>query len=274
MARALWLKSALVFVLMAVGAQAWAEGPRYDCRSGLLDRVFDRVVGYGTINDPIDFRPRAKRVRLVYKTSPGLAPVLNAAIEARTAEMAEEGYVREWDALPRPGPKLELNFRREPRLLAVRERRAEPAWVAEQRARLREKFPRARFRDRLYASKSERYETDTPDSTLLLTAKTLAALEPGLYAFVRVTGENFLRLGSGHHLVGAGMVAMAAGDLSVVKDAVTGERRVESLSPRSDTYRPPDDTLVHALEALWRQGVYPREVRLLEWNNRDLILNL
>lgn len=259
-----WALTLLLIILPALGFAG-----QYRCEKYLFDSIFDRVRARGSLSAPIDFIPTSRRVRLIFETNEYISPDENAQIEARQIEMANLGYIMMGQNYK--NGQLELVFQRDSRLVTNTERGVKPEFLAQARDAFIERFPRARFSSRLYASKFERDYSTFPDDTLILTSKTINAITPMRYAFVRLAGENFLRLGGGHHLIGAKRVALAAGDIDLVRDPSSGQTLVTLVSPRSDTYRPPNESMLGALEALWSQGIYPHPIRLYDWNNKDLI---
>lgn len=114
-------------------------------------------------------------------------------------------------------------------------------------------------------------------STEYLTAEFLSQLnlkEPRRFSFVQIQGEPFLRLGDSHPLIGAGADASAAGDIQLLPHPSGRGARIGFISPRSDTYRPPNTSLPSAVEAIWSQGIETPGLQIRDWNNKDILLSL
>ena len=71
-----------------------------------------------------------------------------------------------------------------------------------------------------------------------------------------------------------GIPPSAAGDLEIGRDPGTGRPTVTWINNRSDTYQPSRETLPNAVEALWRQGIYPPDLKLLNWDRQEVFLRL
>lgn len=113
-----------------------------------------------------------------------------------------------------------------------------------------------------------------PTWGLILTARTLDEIPQGQHSFVVLVGEDFIRLGTSHPIIGGREYAKTAGDLEIGRDAGTGRPTVTWINNRSDTYQPSRETLPTAVEALWRQGIYPPDLKLLNWDRQEIFLRL
>ena len=177
----------------------------------------------------------------------------------RMEQMAESGYAMGdmW------GEKnaATLYFRRRPELYSAEERPAEPGWVAVQRAQLAKTFPKPgpKIEATVYGA-----DGGTPNG-ILLTGRSLAAVEPGAYTWVRLRGENFIRIGKrGHLWLGGGEEAIGAGEITI--ERVAGENQVTTLNNQTATYSAKGDYLRNGIEALWRQGIYPSRLEISVWD--------
>jgi hypothetical protein len=114
-------------------------------------------------------------------------------------------------------------------------------------------------------------------STDYLTAEFLSQIhltEPRRFSFVQIHGEPFLRLGDSHPIIGAGADAVSAGDIQLLPHPSGKGATIGFISPRSDTYRPPNNSLTSAVEALWSQGIKTPGLQIRDWNNKDILLSL
>jgi hypothetical protein len=128
---------------------------------------------------------------------------------------------------------------------------------------------------RLNPSNREKYFSDFPQQDHILSKKTLQDVHVGWHSFVVIDGENFIRLGgAGHTILGARMSASSAGEIKIEVDQATGKKIVAAFNPRSDTYRPMPAELLPAVEAMWRQGIFPTKLKILEWDKRTHLLEL
>jgi hypothetical protein len=205
------------------------------------------------------------------------SPENKAFIYGKIGEMAEQGYeLRTWQYVK---GQLVLNFKYRRELIPKSMRAPEPIWVAKQRAKLKEAFP-ARV-DTLHPTvrgpEASQYTAQTEEK-YILTAKNFNSVKPDLYAFVRLKGENFLRIGVNHPTAGAGAEAQAAGDIRIERNPATGLNEIAYMSPRSGAYGypkyPHPSTLANAVEALWRQDIYPEKLLLKTWDLNETILDL
>ena len=113
-------------------------------------------------------------------------------------------------------------------------------------------------------------------STEYLTAEFLSKLklkEPVRFSFVQIQGEPFIRLGDSHPLIGAGADAVSAGDIQLIPHPSGRGAQISYISPRSDTYRPPNASLPAAVEAIWTQGIETPGLQVRDWNNKDILLS-
>jgi hypothetical protein len=183
-------------------------------------------------------------------------------------DFAEMGYAQDY----RPHKKEELHFVRVPELLTEEEAKPLSPNTQKQRAAFIQRFGNW-GEVALTASSREKWFAETPQYEHLLTAKTLQKIPPGRYSFVVLKGENFLRIGMGHHILGARRTASSAGEVQIDVDPHTGIHSLSAINARSDTYRPSTPELLPALDAIWRQGVPTEKLKILHWN-QDLLLQL
>lgn len=184
------------------------------------------------------------------------------------AEFSELGYLRDFEW----AKKGEARWVRHPELVSDRESSPLSKEIQKQREAFLEHFGTSS--GRLLANHRERFFSQIPEYDHLLTAKTLSNIPPGRYSFVVLQGENFLRLGMGHHRLGARMIASSAGEVVIEKDPITHASRLTQINSRSDTYRPLTGDLLPALDALWRQGIRPERLKVMDWDQKTLLLEL
>lgn len=183
-------------------------------------------------------------------------------------ELSEMGYVRDFSSRK----KGLMLYYREPVLMSDREAHSLPVQIQRQREQWMTHFgePWGSLR----ASTREKNFSEVPEYDHLLTAKTLKTIPPGRYSFVVLEGENFLRLGMGHHRLGARMPVSSAGEVLIEKDPQSGTSYLAAVNRRSDTYRPMASDLLPALDALWRQGVFQKKLKIFDWDLQTLLLEL
>lgn len=196
-------------------------------------------------------------------------------LSKRDFQMAGQGYVISSQS------KNRRVYIRQPELLTFSESVPQPNYIFNQEEQLRDAFHKSKPHDRLIprvensdASGDLSFVTTRPEPQVL-TAKTINAgnFEPlqrdrGLYNFVLLEGENFLRVGVNKHaMLGAGRPAQAAGEIWFARDTETGMLEVAGLTPKSDAYQPYQGPvqLVSVVHALWRQGIFPRKMKLYDW---------
>jgi hypothetical protein len=184
-------------------------------------------------------------------------------------EASEAGFRR----VLQEGEEEFIKFERDGALLAAGDRRlTRPDYVSLQAQRLRQSV--STDPSTYGPSRRERLNWVFPEPDGLLTANTISSLREGRHAFVLLEGENFLRIGVGHPRTGGGWAAVAAGEVELRRNSRTQRMEVVALNNRSDTYRPDESAMVPAVEALWRQGLYPRTLRILQWDHQAPILDL
>lgn len=248
----------LVFGVILLSAQGQAETPRCVQRFTRLVKGlgFSKPLRVGTSQEVRDLVERPEVVFLV-------RPKVH-----QFSEFSDLGYIR--DFFPRK--ESEIRWVRNNDLLSDREVSVTPARVQHHREEFIAKFGepsgvlRANFREKFFS--------ELPEADYLLTARTLNQIPPGRYAFVVLEGENFLRLGVGHHRLGAQAPASSAGEVVIQKNPEGAGMIVSEINPRSDTYRPMRSDLLPALEALWRQGVWPEQLKIIDWDQKTLLLEL
>lgn len=160
------------------------------------------------------------------------------------------------------------HFSHLPDLLSDRDFRGYPSYAERQNNAFVHKFgePMGGLR----ASSREKYYEAFPHYEHILSAKTLQSIPSGWHSFVLLEKENFLRLGVGHHILGAKRDAQSAGEVLIETDPVTGLKKVGALNPRSDTYRPHASDLLPALKSLWRQGLSTEGVKNMLFSKKNV----
>jgi hypothetical protein len=257
-------KSCLLLALMLQVALASSHpqvafGAPKDCSRAFSFLKFFRNWGPLNVTSPSEIRELAERPAEV---------ILNQSLPQARAEFAEMGYTLDYGW----HKKERMRFVRNPDLLSDTETGPMPAHVESQRKKFLERFGNWGS-PYLNPSNREKYYSHVPQHDHILTVRTLQKIKPGLYSFVVIEGENFLRLGMGHHLLGARRMASSAGEVVIEADPVTGKHVLTGINARSDTYRPLDKDLLPALEAIWRQGITPEKIKILNWY-KELLLEL
>ncbi len=186
---------------------------------------------------------------------------LEEPVIKRMEEMSEWAYVLDY-TIVRDGT-IKLGFKRDGRLCTPNDTPAEPAWLKEHRRLVEQTFPIPRKKI------EAQIEMEIPIPEPIgnpLTSKTLQHFAEGTYAWVRLRGENFLRLAGNHTNAGAWEHAQAAGEITI-KASPSGVKYVHSMNNRSGTYPDKLDYLINGINAMWRQGVYPRSFTIFRQDN-------
>jgi hypothetical protein len=217
--------------------------------------------------------PKHSKGRLMVSFYP---PQIRELVLERIYELSELGYIAIQSRYH--AETLEIEFKRSEALIPIHhvgdEENEAPDWVSGQNEALQNAFPNSHLFDQLSASYSERDYSTRPEGSIL-SARTLQGLPADGYAFVLLQGENFLRIGTKHPQIGAKEAVVSAGDIFLKRNPENQQIEVQALSIRSDTYQPPNAAyLVPAVQALWRQGIYSKNLKLLHWDSQTVLLDL
>lgn|GEM_PF-3679736 len=214
------------------------------------------------VRDPSEIRVLKERPEEVWITEQGYVS------RQQVQQLAEMGYVR--DFLTRK--KDLVLYYREPALLSDQEIHSLPVQTQKQREQFISHFGEPG--GSLKANSREKNFSEIPEYDHLLTAKTIKTIPPGRYSFVVIEGENFIRLGMGHHRLGARLPVSSAGEVLIEKDLQSGNSYLAAVNRRSDTYRPMTSNLLPALDAICRQGIFQKKLKIFDWDLHTLLIEL
>jgi len=186
----------------------------------------------------------------------------------RILEMSEIGYVL--SATTPRGRNLVAIFDKNSNIYASNKKPNQPQWISTHKTQLdsfRKRFPIER---NSFEPIVESEQLPYKPSEQILSKKTIDQFEPKKYAFVLLRGENFLRLADSHYEAGAWEDAITAGDIKITRQ--DGKNTVEIINNRSGTYLTYIGNIAHAVEALWRQGIFP-DTLIINARKRDNLEN-
>ncbi len=229
---------------------------------------------------PITGRQRATDGRFPIDIS----EVDRAAVVVEMGKRARQGF--EMFDCRFEGNHFQLRFVKNEFLVTQNEETREPTFVASQRAALGASWPNPprTHRENLENGRSavSAFPSGTP-----LTSKSLDSFKPGTYSYIRHEGEPFLRLAKGVSYVGeralppptsarpdfggmdfkhdsvAGHEGVSvAGEVDISYNATTKHNEVRYVNIQSGSYQFTISALPVAVEALWDQGIFQRELYL------------
>ena len=191
--------------------------------------------------------------------------VLREAITGEMLKKAEDGWVLTKVGQMKSTGVYMMEFHRDFDVIPNFKRKPEPEYVRAQRDALEQKFPEV-VQETIPASRSKETPQADPKGEPL-TALTIGERKSGVYSFVQLEGENFLRTtkdGEAQHVEAGGMEnAVTAGEIKIVKDEKTDEVTQIMISLKSGTYLPHISKLRPAVEALWRQEIFPKNLLVM-----------
>lgn len=204
-----------------------------------------------------------------YGTQLGYADSPRIPILTRVREMGALGY--ELLSASFKADQITLKFRFEPLLVRLSEKPAPPDYVASQRRRMAEGLNLKAW-NRMRYSGLGNYENATEKGKIL--SQKSAAHFGGFADFALIRGERFLRLGSGHSRITMGNDVDTAGEIRFTR-AANGTIDTVHLRMKSGGYSPHVASAHLAIEALWDQGIFPRNITISKWDSwSDTVLVL